>query len=67
MKVMTKKTVITTWFCMALVSIILNVNAAAEEGQLTHFQLSNGLDLFVKEDHSRKVAALEIWVMVGST
>ena len=49
MKVMTKKTVIIAWFCMALVAIILNVNAAAEDGELTHFQLAKGLDLFVKE------------------
>ncbi|MDD3472105.1 MAG: pitrilysin family protein, partial [Syntrophaceae bacterium] len=30
------------------------------------FTLSNGLEVFVKEDHARKVAAIQRWVMVGS-
>ena len=36
------------------------------DGELTHFVLSNGLKVFVKEDHSRKVTAVQMWVMVGS-
>jgi len=44
----------------------LPVPASATDGDLTHFRLSNGLDVFVKEDHSRKVAAVQMWVKVGS-
>ncbi|MGD9819264.1 MAG: M16 family metallopeptidase, partial [Desulfomonilaceae bacterium] len=38
----------------------------AMEGKLNRFTLSNGLEVFVKEDHARKVAAIQLWVMVGS-
>lgn len=54
------------WLTCAVLLAILPKSAAAADGQLTHFQLSNGLEVFVKEDHSRKVAALQMWVMVGS-
>ncbi len=33
---------------------------------MTQFRLDNGLDVLVKEDHSRKVAALQLWIKVGS-
>ena len=36
------------------------------DGELTHFVMPNGLKVFVKEDHSRKVTAVQMWVMVGS-
>lgn len=36
------------------------------DGQLTRFTLPNGLKVIVKEDHSRKVAAIQMWVQVGS-
>jgi zinc protease len=39
---------------------------SAENGDLSHFLLPNGLEVFVKQDHSRKVAALQLWVKVGS-
>jgi zinc protease len=38
----------------------------AMDGNLAHFVLPNGLNVFVKEDHSRKVTAVQMWVMVGS-
>ena len=38
----------------------------ALEGKLNRFTLSNGLEVFVKEDHARKVASIQLWVMVGS-
>jgi zinc protease len=41
-------------------------SAIAMNGDLTHFRLPNGLSVFVKEDHSRKVAAVQMWVMVGA-
>ncbi len=46
--------------------MIASVNALAGEGKLTHFRLENGLDVLVNEDHARKVAALQLWVKVGS-
>ena len=54
--------------CLALaVTLTGFVSAAcAMDGELTHFVLSNGLNVFVKEDHSRKVTAVQMWVMVGS-
>ncbi|MBM3298874.1 MAG: insulinase family protein, partial [Deltaproteobacteria bacterium] len=33
---------------------------------MAQFALSNGLELLVVEDHNRKVAALQLWVKVGS-
>jgi zinc protease len=41
-------------------------SATAQDGDLTQFRLSNGLKVIVKEDHSRKLAAIQLWVMVGS-
>ncbi len=61
-----KKLAVTLLLACTFAFGALRTNAAAEEDELTHFQLSNGLDVFVKEDHSRKVAALQMWVMVGS-
>jgi zinc protease len=36
------------------------------EGKLTRFTLPNGLKVLMLEDHARKVAAIQVWVMVGS-
>ena len=38
----------------------------ASEVKLRRFFLPNGLEVLVKEDHARKVAALQLWVKVGS-
>jgi zinc protease len=40
--------------------------AFSMDGHLTRFSLPNGLRVIVKEDHSRKVAAIQMWVQVGS-
>ncbi len=50
----------------ALVLAVFCGTASAADGELTHFACQNGLEVFVKEDHSRKVAALQLWVKVGS-
>ncbi|MBI5251450.1 MAG: insulinase family protein [Desulfomonile tiedjei] len=42
------------------------IKAYGMEDKLKHFTLPNGLDVFVKEDHARKVATIQIWVKVGS-
>jgi zinc protease len=51
---------------LAFVLPVFQGTALAAEGELTHFRLQNGMEVFVKEDHSRKIAALQLWVMVGS-
>jgi zinc protease len=56
----------TMWIAFAATLTVLPAIASATDGKLTHFKLSNGLDVFVKEDHARKVAAVQLWVMVGS-
>ncbi|HMK33826.1 MAG TPA: pitrilysin family protein [Desulfomonilaceae bacterium] len=53
-------------FALACIFCIARPAAFAGDGDVTHFRLRNGLGVFVKEDHSRKVAALQLWVMVGS-
>lgn len=46
--------------------LTLPASAGAMEGKLTRFSLPNGLKVLVKEDHARKVAAIQLWVLVGS-
>lgn len=41
-----------------------SVYASAEK--LTRHTLPNGLEVLIKEDHARKVASVQLWVMVGS-
>ena len=53
-------------FALAAVMVVFSTSSFAMDGDLTHFRLPNGLAVFVKEDHSRKVAAVQMWVMVGS-
>lgn len=38
----------------------------ADDSGLTRATLSNGIEVIVKEDHARKVAAIQLWVKVGS-
>jgi len=44
------------------------VPAVVQAGQdeLTRYTLPNGLQVLFKEDHARKVATIQLWVMVGS-
>lgn len=51
---------------LAVVLIVFPAASCAMDGDLTYFRLANGLDVFVKEDHARKVAAIQMWVQVGS-
>jgi zinc protease len=53
-------------FALAAVMVVFSTSSFAMDGDLTHFQMPNGLAVFVKEDHSRKVAAVQMWVMVGA-
>lgn len=47
-------------------SYVLASASEASEAKLRRFFLPNGLEVLVKEDHARKVAALQLWVKVGS-
>ncbi len=53
-------------FALAAGVVLFSTSSFAMDGDLTHFRLPNGLAVFVKEDHSRKVAAIQMWVMVGA-
>jgi zinc protease len=41
-------------------------NVCAKEGKLTRHRLPNGLEVLIQEDHAKKVATAQLWVMVGS-
>src|SRR5271157_399797 len=56
----------TVWLALAITLTAFPSAVVAMDGELTHFVLPNGLQVFVKEDHSRKVTAVQMWVMVGS-
>ncbi len=63
---LTSRLTTTMWIAFAVTLTVFPAVASATGSDLTHFRLSNGLDVFVKEDHARKVAAVQLWVMVGS-
>jgi zinc protease len=46
--------------------MLLPVKVEALENTLTTHTLPNGMQVFVKEDHARKVATIQLWVKVGS-
>jgi zinc protease len=48
-----------------LVLIMIPMIANADE-KIKNFTLPNGLKVFVREDHARKVATIQLWVKVGS-
>jgi zinc protease len=54
------------WFALAAILCMMPLKSNAMEDNLKRFTLSNGLEVIVKEDHARKVATLQLWVMVGS-
>lgn len=51
--------------CM-VVYMLIPTKSDAMESRLKRFTLPNGLQVFVNEDHARKVATIQLWVMVGS-
>jgi len=57
---------ITRWWPVLILVCIMPVSSMAMEDKLERFTLPNGLEVLVKEDHARKVAAIQYWVMVGS-
>jgi zinc protease len=57
---------LTLILALAVIPTVHLATAVAADGPSTHFVLPNGLKVFVKEDHSRKLAAVQMWVLVGS-
>ncbi len=45
---------------------MIPLHAEANNDTLTRFTLSNGLDVLIKRDPARKVATIQMWVLVGS-
>ncbi len=54
------------WFLALILLCIIPVSSNAMEDKLQRFILPSGLEVLVKEDHARKVAAIQYWVKVGS-
>ncbi|MBI4965522.1 MAG: insulinase family protein [Desulfomonile tiedjei] len=55
------------WMLAAMVvCMLIPTKSDAMENRLKHFTLPNGLQVFVNEDHARKVATIQLWVNVGS-
>ncbi|MGO9116360.1 MAG: M16 family metallopeptidase [Desulfomonilaceae bacterium] len=63
---LTNKLIATLWLALSVILTGFFSAAPAMDGELTHFVMPNGLKVFVREDHSRKVTAVQMWVMVGS-
>src|SRR5208283_5758826 len=54
------------WIVGLVFLSMIPIKAYAMEDKLKHFTLPNGLNVFVKEGHARKVTTIQIWVKVGS-
>ncbi|MEW6348122.1 MAG: pitrilysin family protein [Thermodesulfobacteriota bacterium] len=54
------------FIALVAIALVRPMDAYAIDGNITNFTLPNGLEVLVKEDHARKVTALQIWVKVGS-
>ncbi len=54
------------WFLAIILFCIIPISSNAMEDKLQRFILPSGLEVLVKEDHPRKVAAIQYWVKVGS-
>lgn len=61
-----RMTSISKWILVLTMLMMIPMNANADE-KLKGFTLPNGLKVFVQEDHARKVATIQLWVMVGSS
>ncbi len=53
------------WVAALAIFLVKPLDAHAMEGKLTRFTLPNGLTVIIQEDHARKVATLQYWVLVG--
>jgi zinc protease len=53
------------WLAAMTIFLVHPLDAQAREEKLTRFTLPNGLTVIIQEDHARKVATLQYWVLVG--
>lgn len=53
-------------YLIAAAILVTCVDVQATEGKLKQYTLDNGLRVLVKEDPERKVATIQLWVLVGS-
>jgi zinc protease len=63
----TRNIMLTLILPLLVLSLLAPGTVQAKEDNLTRFTLPNGLDVIVKQDPARKVAAIQFWVKVGST
>jgi zinc protease len=54
------------WIAVISLAIVFPAYSDTPYGNVERFKLPNGLDVLIKEDHARKVATIQYWVMVGS-
>ncbi len=57
--------VVSILFCLFSIAFIAQ-NVDAKEEKLTRHTLPNGVEVLIQEDHAKKVATAQLWVMVGS-
>ena len=57
--------IVSILLCVFLVAFTAR-NVDAKEEKLTRHTLPNGLEVLIQEDHAKKVATAQLWVMVGS-
>ncbi|MDQ1238139.1 MAG: zinc protease, partial [Thermodesulfobacteriota bacterium] len=66
MNLFCRVTCILIMVCIFSCSWTIPSSAEASEAKLKRFFLPNGLEVLIREDHARKVTALQFWVKVGS-
>jgi zinc protease len=55
------------WLLKFLLVMSIITSVCASPGQVSEYQLSNGLKLIVKEDHRSPVVVSQVWYKVGSS
>jgi zinc protease len=61
-----RMTSISKWILVLMMLMMIPMTANADE-KLRSLTLPSGLKVLVQEDHARKVATIQLWVMVGSS
>jgi zinc protease len=66
MRAFVQTNLILSWILILLLLCTIPVNLEAKDTELTRFTLANGLEVLIKPDPARKVATIQLWVLVGS-
>ena len=53
-------------FISVISLFVFPLHTEAQDNQLTRFTLPNGLEVLIQKDPARKVATIQLWVLVGS-